>query len=157
MPPSDLIRAIQRHGQPTVLARAIAELGRIDHTIALLRYLTDDVHRRLVLTMLSRNEARHALARQIFHGRRGDLYQPYRTGQENHLGALGLVLNAIVLWNTRYLGAAVEHHRIHGGKVDVDDLAHVGPLVSHHLNLQGRYNFALPPQPAGQLRPLRHP
>jgi LPXTG-motif cell wall-anchored protein len=115
------------------------------------------VHRRLVLTMLSRNEARHALARQIFHGRRGDLYQPYRTGQENQLGALGLVLNAIVLWNTRYLGAAAEHHRNHGGNVDVGDLAHIAPLVSHHLNLQSRYNFALPPQPAGQLRPLRHP
>jgi hypothetical protein len=34
--------------------------------------------------------------------------QAYRTGQEDQLGALGLVLNAAVLWTTRYLDAAVE-------------------------------------------------
>ena len=28
--------------------------------------------------------------------------RPYREGQENALGALGLVCNAVVLWNTRY-------------------------------------------------------
>jgi len=33
--------------------------------------------------------------------------QPHREGQEDQLGALGLILNAIVLWNTRYLVVAV--------------------------------------------------
>lgn len=32
-------------------------------------------------------------------------------GQEDQLGALGLVLNAAVLWTTRYLDAAVEQLR----------------------------------------------
>jgi hypothetical protein len=47
------------------------------------------------------------LARRILHGRRGQLYQPYRQGQEDQLGALGLVLNMVVLWNTRYLDAVL--------------------------------------------------
>ncbi len=37
--------------------------------------------------------------------------QAYRSGQEDQLGALGLVLNAAVLWTTRYLDAAVEQLR----------------------------------------------
>lgn len=37
--------------------------------------------------------------------------QAYRSGQEDRLGALGLVLNAAVLWTTRYLDAAVDHLR----------------------------------------------
>jgi len=41
---------------------------------------------------LNRTEARHDLARAVFHGRRGDLYQAYRSGQEDQLGALGLVV-----------------------------------------------------------------
>jgi TnpA family transposase len=35
------------------------------------------------------------------------IQQPFRQGQEDQLAALGLVLNAVVLWNTRYLDAAV--------------------------------------------------
>ena len=50
--------------------------------------------------MLNRQEARHSLARHVFHGRRGDLHQAYKTGQEQQLGALGLVVNAIALYNT---------------------------------------------------------
>lgn len=43
---------------------------------------------------------RHDLARAVFHGRRGDLYQAHRSGQEDQLGALGLVVNAIESWKT---------------------------------------------------------
>ncbi|MGI8868836.1 MAG: Tn3 family transposase, partial [Mycobacteriales bacterium] len=45
------------------------------------------------------------MARKICHGNCGQIHQPYREGQEAQLAALGLVLNAVVLWNTRYLDA----------------------------------------------------
>ena len=48
------------------------------------------------------------LARAVFHGKRGELCQRYRKGQEDQLGALGLVVNIIILWNTLYINAAVE-------------------------------------------------
>lgn len=38
---------------------------------------------------------------------RGELPQRYKEGQEDQLSALGLVVNAIVLWNTRYIEAAL--------------------------------------------------
>ena len=47
----------------------------------------------------------------MFHGKRGELRQRYREGQEDQLGALGLVLNVIVLWNTIYIEAALEQLR----------------------------------------------
>jgi TnpA family transposase len=37
---------------------------------------------------------------RVFHGSKDELYQRYREGMEDQLGALGLVLNCIVLWNT---------------------------------------------------------
>jgi TnpA family transposase len=52
-------------------------------------------------------ESRHQLARRIFHGQRNELRQRYREGQEDQLSALGLVLNAVVLWNTRYMDLAL--------------------------------------------------
>ncbi|MEV0696091.1 Tn3 family transposase [Streptomyces sp. NPDC050388] len=38
----------------------------------------------------------HKPARDICHGKRGQIMQAYRAGQEDQLGALGLVLNAAV-------------------------------------------------------------
>ncbi len=154
---SDLIRVLQRSGQPTTLGRAVAELGRIVQTITMLGYVSDKANRRRVLVQLNRTEARHDLARAVFHGRRGDLYQAYRAGQEDQLGALGLVLNAIALFNTRYLDRAVRYVQNRGKAVDDHDLERLSPLVREHIELHGRYSFSLPDAVrAGDLRPLPH-
>ena len=55
-----------------------------------------------LLQQLNRTESRHSLARDVFHGKRGELRQRYREGQKDQLGALGLVVNTIVLWNQAY-------------------------------------------------------
>ena len=49
--------------------------------------------------MRNLQEGRHALAEKIFHGRRRELFQRYREGMDQ-LGALGIVLNCVVLWIT---------------------------------------------------------
>jgi TnpA family transposase len=73
--------------------------------------LDDENKRRSTLTQLNRGEGRHSLARTIFHGKRDELRQRYREGQEDQLGALGLVLNMIVLWNTIYMEAVLNQLR----------------------------------------------
>jgi TnpA family transposase len=70
-------------------------------------YIDDENRRRATLLQLNRGEGRHSLARDVFHGKRGELRQRYREGQEDQLGALGLVVNIIVLWNTIYIDAAL--------------------------------------------------
>lgn len=74
----------------------------------MLAYIDDENYRRRILTQLNRGESRHSVARAVFHGQRGELRQRYREGQEDQLGALGLVVNAIVLWNTCYMEAALQ-------------------------------------------------
>jgi TnpA family transposase len=88
------MRTLQTHDRPTRLARALEELGRIIKTVYMLRYIDDEAYRRRIVTHLNRGEGRHKLARIIFHGKRGELRQRYREGQEDQLGALGLVANA---------------------------------------------------------------
>jgi len=112
-------------------------------------------HRRTVHTQLTVQESRHRLSRKIFHGQRGELRQRYREGQEDQLGALGLVLNALVLWNTRYTDAALTQLRKQGYPVLDADAARLSPLGDAHLNVHGRYVFN-PPTAEG-LRPLRDP
>ncbi|WP_425566309.1 Tn3 family transposase [Spinactinospora alkalitolerans] len=153
---ASLMRITQGGGSPTTLGKALAEYGRIAKTLHMLAFVdADETYRRRIHTQLNTQESRHALARQIFHGKRGQLYQPYRQGQEDQLGALGLVLNMVALWNTVYLDAIINHLRSQGYPVRDEDLARLSPLGWRHINLQGRYAFIS--SPPSELRPLRDP
>ncbi len=156
MQASELMRVTQGGGTPTTLGRALAEYGRIAKTLHILAFVDiDETYRRRIHVQLNTQKSRHALARRILHGRRGQLYQPYRQGQEEQLGALGLVLNMVVLWNTRYLDAILSQLRDEGYPVRDDDMARLSPLASQHVNFLGRYAFTS--SPPAELRALRDP
>ena len=94
----------------------------------------------------------------MFHGKRGELRQRYREGQEDQLGSLGLVVNVIVLWNTIYMDAALNQLRAEGFDVRAEDVARLSPLRFDHINMLGKYAFILPdPIARGELSPLRDP
>jgi TnpA family transposase len=158
IPATGIMRTLYVSDQPTQLALALADFGRIDKTIHCLDYIDDPGKRRGTLVQINRNEGRHDLARNVFHGKRGELRQRYREGQEDQLGALGLTVNMIVLWNTIYMDAAVTQLRNEGFPVHDEDVARLSPFQRKHINLLGRYSFAVPDEVArGELRPLRPP
>lgn len=153
----DIMRTLYRGDKPSVLGRAIGELGRIAKTLYLLNYVDDEAYRRRILTQLNRGEGRHGLARVIFHGQKGELRQRYREGQEDQLSALGLVVNALVLWNTYYMDAALSSIDL-GQSVNLEDVARLSPLGHSHINMLGRYHFSLPfAVMQGEMRSLRDP
>ena len=137
------MRTLQTKEWPTRLARALEELGRIVKTLYLLAYIDDEAYRRRILNQLNRGEGRHQLARVVFHGKRGEPRPRYREGQEDQLGALGLVVNAIILWNTIYMDAAIDQLRVEGFDVRDEEVARLSPLVHEHINMLGRYAFTL--------------
>ncbi|WP_042634502.1 Tn3 family transposase, partial [Escherichia coli] len=85
---SELIRSLLRSTRPSGLAQAIMEVGRVNKTLYLLNYIDDEDYRRRILTQLNRGEGRHAVARAICYGQRGEIRKRYREGQEDQLGAL---------------------------------------------------------------------
>ena len=150
------MRALHRGKKPSTIAKAIGELGKITKTLYLLNYVDDEAYRRRILTQLNRGESRHSLARAVFYGRRGEIRQRYREGQEEQLGTLGLVVNVLVLWNTYYMDAAINQLISEGWDVKEEDKARLSPLPHSHINMLGRYQFNLPEElKDGALRPLR--
>ncbi len=140
---SELLRSLLKSERPSSLAQAIIEVGRINKTIYLLKYVDDEDYRRRILTQLNRSESRHAVARVICYGKRGEIQQRYREGQEDQLGALGLVTNIVVLWNTIYMDAALNRLRQQGLDVKEEDVARLSPLLHKHINMFGHYSFTL--------------
>jgi Tn3 transposase DDE domain len=63
---------------------------------------------------------------------------------EDQLGALELVVNAVVLWNTRYLQHAHEKHQAAGHTAAPEEIARLSPLLHEHVNMLGQYDFTLP-------------
>jgi TnpA family transposase len=156
----ELLRMFGREGRPTPPGQAFAEYGRIDkppHLLALVDPV-DDTHRRLMDRQLTVQESRHRLARAIRHGGRGQIRQAYREGREDQLASLGLVLNAVVLWTTRHLDAAVARLRAEDHGIKDEDVARLSPLKDRHINFLGRYRFNIQAGGPGQgLRPVRDP
>jgi TnpA family transposase len=155
----DLLRMLGRENRPVPLGQAFAEYGRIAKTEHLLRVVdpVDDTYRRQMNRQLTVQESRHKLARDVCHGKRGTIHQAYRDGMEDQLGALGLVLNAVVLWTTRYIDAAIAQLHHEGHEIRDEDIARLSPLKHRNLNVLGRYSFTAGVPADGFLRPLRDP
>ena len=123
-----------------------------------MNYVHDEAYRGRILRQLNRGEQRHSVTRVVFYGNKGELRQRYREGMENQLDALGLVVNAIVLWNTRYMEVALTELRQAGEPVLAEDVVRLTPPLYGHVNMLGKYDFTLPEEVArGQLRRLRDP
>ncbi len=152
----DVIRMLARGGSLTQLGEAMAHYGRIFKTLHVLSYVNEEPYRRQIKGMRNLQEGRHDLGRHLFHGRKGELRQAYHEGMEDQLGALGLVLNCVVLWNSVYLDAAVTRLRAEGYPVRDEDLARLSPYIRKHINVHGHYFFELPDL-GGARRPLRNP
>ena len=104
---------------------------------------------------MNRGESRHNLARTVFYGKKGKLHQAYREGQEDQLSALGLIVNTIIVWNTRYMQVAIEKLRNEGEIINDADIQRLSPLGYDHINIVGKYSFNLPEEIAkGSLRTL---
>ena len=117
--------------------------------------VSDEGYRRMIGAQRNVTEARHRLARRIFFGQRGELRRHYREGMENQLGALGLVLNTVVLFNTLCIDTAVKRLAADGFPVTDELLARLSPIQFDHINFLGRYAFTRTPAPG--TRPLGDP
>lgn len=121
---------------------------QIFKTLHLLQFVSDDAYRRMIGKQLNITEARHRLARRIFFGQRGRLWQNYREGMEE-LGALGLALNAVVLWSSLFLDRAAKQLAAGGFPVTDDLLARLSPLQFDHINFSAATRSSARSRPGG--------
>ena len=106
MPMLAAFTMLSRDGHPTQLGEAIAHYASTRASLHVLRTADNPGYRKTMKGQGNLQEGRHSLGRVIFHGKRGELRQRCYEGMEDQLGALGLVLNAIVLFNTCHLGVS---------------------------------------------------
>lgn len=137
------------------VATALREMGRIEKTIFLVDYLSQEKLRRRIHTGLNKGESMNALARAIFFGKYGEFRERALHDQLQRASALNILINAISVWNTVYLTEAVKVLKAQG-TLDESLLAHIFPLGWEHINFLGEYQFDDQQVPTlDHLRPLR--
>lgn len=152
--PSLLISRLQAQSPKGPLAAALQEYGRLVKTNFALGYHADPLQQRRITAMLNKGETTNTLRRRIAFANRNELRHDADPGQ--HAACLTLILNAIIVWNTRYIQAALDAIRQARPELVTDQtLARVAPVLHAHINPYGRYRFDLTGAPdPGQLRPL---
>jgi 5-carboxymethyl-2-hydroxymuconate isomerase len=103
---------------------------------------------------LNKGEARNALARAVFFHRLGEIRDRAFENQRYRASGLNLAVAAVILWNTVYLGRAVDQLRSGGEVVRDELLAHIAPLGWEHITFNGDYVW---PTVQQDFRPLRNP
>jgi TnpA family transposase len=153
---SAMLKRLAAYPRQNGLAMALRETGRIERTLFALDWLRNIDLRRRANAGLNKGEGRNALARAVFFHRLGELRDRSFESQVYRASGLNLLVAAIILWNTQYLGTALDALRAEGQRVPDNLVRHVAPLGWEHVGLTGDYTWSSANQPLhGQLRPLR--
>ena len=153
-----MLRKLGSYPRQNGLAVALREVGRIERTLFTLDWMQNVELRRRVQVGLNKGEAKNSLARAVFLNRLGEIRDRSFENQRYRASGLNLVVAAIILWNTVYLGRAIQVLRDSGQDVTEELLPHISPLGWEHINLTGDYTWQqnlLVEQ--GQFRALRVP
>ena len=134
-----MLKRLGAYPRQNGLALALREIGRIERTLYTLDWLEQAPLRRQATAELNKGESRNALARAVCFHRLGRLRDRTAELQQHRASGLTLVTAAIVLWNTVYLGRALDALRRRGEIVPDALLAHIAPLGWQHINLTGDY------------------
>ena len=145
-----------RYPRQNAIAKALREIGRLERTLFTLDWISDPALRRRASAGLNKGEAHHALKRAVFFHRLGEIRDRTFENQSYRASGLNLAVAAIILWNTVYLGRAVDELRATGETIPDELLAHIAPLGWEHIAFNGDYVWPAEPL-QNTFRPLRNP
>jgi TnpA family transposase len=151
-----LISKYQSAQRQSGLVKALQEYGRLIKSIGILRYVTNEAHRREIGLQLNKGEAMNNLRLFILFAREGKIFKRTLEDQQHQAKCVNLVTNAIVYWNTIYMGKVIEQLESEGWDIIAEDLQHISPARFEHINPYGQLKFDLEDKLNGELRPLRN-
>lgn len=119
--------------------RANRDLGRIFKTEFLLSYLSEPQLRSRIRRGLLKVEQLHALARDVYYGRRGRINARELHEQMNSCSCLTLILACVIYWQAKEISRVVRCCNPEEDNIDVTLLDHVSPIEWDNVTLYGQY------------------
>lgn len=149
--PSMLLRKLGTYNRRSLLYRAFRELGRVERTLFLLRFISNSEMRRTIRAETTKIEAYNDFLDWVSFGgpvvKSGDPVE-----QEKQLKYAGLVANAIMLSNASDMTAALTGMAKDGKPVTPGLVACLSPYLREHIRRFGQYVLDMDDLP-GPLNP----
>ena len=119
--------------------RANRDLGRIFKTEFILKYMSEPQLRRRIRRGLLKVDQLHALARDVYYGRRGRINAHELHEQMNSCSCLTLILACIIYWQAREIDRVLNECDPQSNGINVSLLEHVSPIEWENVVLYGEY------------------
>jgi TnpA family transposase len=144
--PSMLLRKLGSHNRKSRLCLAFRELGRVERTLFLLRYVSDPPTRRTIRAETTKIESFNDFLDWITFGgpviKSGDPVE-----QEKQLKYASLVANAIMLSNVANLSEVLSSMAADGLPVTPELAASISPYTRKHLRRFEKYDIDMDDRP----------
>jgi TnpA family transposase len=141
--PAHILLKIAAFRNTNSLKIASLEMGKACRSIFLLRISISMALRAEIQREFLKVERWHKFEDEIFIGHGGKLQEDSLEEQYRTLLMLNVILNCIAFWNTLAIQHIVEKLRAEGHEVDQEELKHVTPTMTEHIDLIGKFEINL--------------
>ncbi|MBK3556780.1 Tn3 family transposase [Streptomyces sp. MBT56] len=137
---STLLKRLRSGSKKNATYAAFREVGRVIRTVQLLRYLSDPALRRRVTAATNKTESFNGFSQWIGFGNRGVIADNDPVEQEKAMKFHALLTNAVIFHNALDIAEIVRQLLDEGWTIEPEDLAHISPYLTEHINRFGEYS-----------------
>ena len=136
-----LLRKLSHHSRKNRLYLAAQELGRVQRTLYLLRWISDLSLRSGVTAGTNGVEGYHALTKWLEFGVEGVIQENDPDEQQKRIRYLGLLAASLIYWNVVEMTRAIGELVAQGYPIEKADLSYLSPYVTRHIKRFGDYTI----------------
>ncbi|WP_344374703.1 Tn3 family transposase [Streptomyces mauvecolor] len=137
---STLLKRLRSGSKKNATYAAFREVGRVIRTVQLLRYLSDAPLRRRVTAATNKVESFNRFSQWVGFGNRGVIADNDPVEQEKAMKFNALLTNAVIFHNALDIAEIVRQLLEEGWTIEPEDLAHISPYLTEHINRFGEYS-----------------
>lgn len=141
--PSTILRRLGTVSRKNKLYYAFRELGRVQRTLFLLKYINDAELRKTIHAATNKSEAFNDFVQWLFFGGDGIIAENIRHEQHKVIKYNQLVANMVILHNVHNMTRILKGLQAKGYILTEELLNGLGPYRRHHINRFGEYPLDL--------------
>ena len=139
---STILRKLRTYSRKNKIYLAFRELGRVDRTMFLLKYLSSPEFRRLILTATNKSESWNEFIQWVAFGG-DDIRENDRREQRKLIKYNHLIANLVIFHNVATMTMAIRKLTAEGYTIDDEILFRLSPYRTKHINRFGSYKLQL--------------
>lgn len=141
--PSTILRRLGTASRKNKLYYAFRELGRVNRTLFLLKYINDVELRKTIHAATNKSEAFNDFVQWLFFGGDGIIAENIRHEQRKVIKYNHLVANMVILHNVHQMTKVLKAMQNEGYALNEQLLNGLAPYRKHHINRFGEYPLDL--------------